>query len=151
MLELHCGSPEFMPARMTVDLFRAARGVPTTVGVRVVCDGRRVCNAECDVLQDGRPVAHAILAQYRRSTAPPGQLWAAPVSSMAMPVTDDAVPTNIGSDEAGWGRSPAAHQNASRKRCCNKTINVPAGDLTSAVNRLDVDIRYRWYRLWSMD
>jgi hypothetical protein len=27
-LELDCGSPDFMPARLTVDLFRAARGVP---------------------------------------------------------------------------------------------------------------------------
>jgi hypothetical protein len=32
-LEVECGSPDFMPTRLTVDLFRAAHGVPTTVTV----------------------------------------------------------------------------------------------------------------------
>jgi hypothetical protein len=45
-LENHCGSDDFMPARFTADLFRAARNVPTTLDVRVVRDGRRVRNAE---------------------------------------------------------------------------------------------------------
>ena len=57
VLESRCGSPDFMPARLTVDLFRAARSVLTKVDVRVVRDGRRVRSAECDVLQDGRAVA----------------------------------------------------------------------------------------------
>ena len=41
-LELDSGSADFMPARLTVDLFRAARGVTTTVVTRLVRDGRRV-------------------------------------------------------------------------------------------------------------
>jgi Thioesterase-like superfamily len=53
-LENHCGSPDFMPARFTADLFRAARKAPTAIEVRVVRDGRRVRSAECDVVQDGR-------------------------------------------------------------------------------------------------
>jgi hypothetical protein len=66
-----------MPARLTVDLFRAARGVATAVTVRVVRDGRRIRSAECDLAQEGRLVARATLLQYRRSVAPPGHLWAA--------------------------------------------------------------------------
>ena len=58
-LENHCGSPDFMPARFTADLFRAARNAPTTVDVRAVRDGRRVRSAECDVVQDGRTVTRA--------------------------------------------------------------------------------------------
>ena len=53
-LELRYGSPDFMPTRLTVDLFRAARGVSTAVTLRVVRDGRRVRSAECDLLQ-GQP------------------------------------------------------------------------------------------------
>ncbi|MDT5357222.1 MAG: hypothetical protein QOJ56_5754 [Mycobacterium sp.] len=44
-LEVDCGSSDFMPTRLTVDLFRAARAVPTAVTVRVVCDGRRIRSA----------------------------------------------------------------------------------------------------------
>jgi hypothetical protein len=40
-LENHCGSPDFVPTRLTADLFRPARGVLTTIDVRVVRDGRR--------------------------------------------------------------------------------------------------------------
>ena len=41
-LEIDCGSPDFRPTRLTVDLFRAARNAHTTLDIRVVRDGRRV-------------------------------------------------------------------------------------------------------------
>lgn len=131
MLEQEAGSPDFMPARLTVDLFRAARGVPTTVVARVVRDGRRVRSAECDVFQDGRVVARATLLQYRRSVAPPGQLWTAPMTFPAPPSVDDATLTRVGSDQAGWSRSPGEHQNDSRKRFYNQPIEVVAGEKNS--------------------
>jgi Thioesterase-like superfamily len=134
-LENHCGSPGFMPARFTADLFRAARGVLTTIDVRVVRDGRRVRSAECDVMQDGRAVARATLVQYRRSEAPPGRQWIAPVSFPQPPAPDDTVLPYIGSDEIGWTRSPAAHQNDSRKCFYNDGINVVAGEKNSPLVR----------------
>ena len=138
-LETACGSPEFMPARLTVDLFRAARGVLTTVDVRVVRDGRRVRSAECDVIQDGRAVARATLVQYRRSAAPPGYVWSvAPATPIELPVPDDALLPHVGSDEQGWTRSPAAHQNTSRKRFYNNAIDVVAGHKNSAFVRAAV-------------
>lgn len=131
VLEQESGSPDFMPARLTVDLFRAARGVPTTVVARVVRDGRRVRSAECDVFQDGRVVARAALLQYRRSVAPPGRLWTAQMTFPAPPSVDDATLTRVGSDEAGWSRSPGEHQNNSRKRFYNQPIEVVAGEKNS--------------------
>src|ERR1700722_7152308 len=77
-LELQYGSPDFMPTRRTVGLFRAARGGSPAVTFRVVRDGRRVRSAECDLAQEGRLVARAPLLQYRRATPPPGPLWAGP-------------------------------------------------------------------------
>jgi hypothetical protein len=53
-LEHHYGSPDFMPTRLTVDLFRAARSVPTAVTFRAVRDGRRVRSAECELLLQQR-------------------------------------------------------------------------------------------------
>jgi hypothetical protein len=86
-LEQAYGLPDFMPARLTVDLFKAARGVPTATPVRLVRDGRRVRNSECDVVQDGVVVARATLVQYRRSVAPRGEEW--------FPTTDFTVPDDL--------------------------------------------------------
>jgi acyl-CoA thioesterase len=126
-LEHDCGSPDFMPARITVDLFRAARSVATAVTVRVVRDGRRVRSAECDVAQEGRLVARASLLQYRRSTAPPGRLWTVPGSFPFPPPLEEGVQTAVHSDAAEWSRSPGEHQNDSRKRFYNSAIDVVAG------------------------
>jgi hypothetical protein len=130
VLECQCGSTSFMPARLTVDLFRAARLASTTVEVRVVRDGRRVRSAECDVIQDGRAVARATLVQYRRSSAPPGRQWIAPIPHPSPPPPDDQVVPFVGSD-AGWTRTPGDHQNDSRKRFYNRGINVVAGEKVS--------------------
>src|SRR5512139_1983113 len=121
-LETSCGAAGFRPARLTVDLFRAARNLHTVLDIEMVRDGRRVRNAECDVLQDGRAVAHATLVQYRRSSAPPGHQWTAPVTAPAPPAPDDMLAPYVGSDDGGWTRSPAAHQNASRKSFYNDGI-----------------------------
>jgi hypothetical protein len=130
-LELQCGSTDFMPTRLTVDLFRAARAVATSVAVRVVRDGRRIRNAECDLVQEGRPIARATLVQYRRSEAPLGRLWAASITSPFPPAPDDGALTAMGSDAADWSRSPGEHQNDSRKRFYNKAIDVTEGQANS--------------------
>src|SRR5215218_5117720 len=130
VLENHFGSADFMPTRLTVDLFRAARSARTKVDVRVVRDGRRVRSAECDVLQDGRAVARATLVQYRRSSAPPGRHWTASMPQPAPPPPDDQMMPFIGS-EAGWTRTPATHQNDSRKTFYYGGINVVEGEKVS--------------------
>jgi hypothetical protein len=131
-LERQHGSTEFMPARLTVDLFKAARNVPTEVRTRLVRDGRRVRNAECDVVQGGVTVAHATLVLYRRSSPPPGQLWTQ-APDFAFPpdvpsTSDDSVAPYTGSDGVGWTRKVGDHQNASRTRFLDRGIDVVAGE-----------------------
>jgi acyl-CoA thioesterase len=130
-LERESGSTDFMPTRLTVDLFRAARGVPTVVTVRVVRDGRRIRSAECDVAQQGRVVARATLLQYRRSAPPPGRLWTAPMTFPPLPSVDEPALTQVGSDGGGRSRSPGEHQNDSRKQFYNRAIEVVAGEKNS--------------------
>ncbi|WIM89096.1 thioesterase family protein [Candidatus Mycobacterium wuenschmannii] len=130
-LERDCGSPDFMASRLTVDLFRAARGLPTAVSVRVIRDGRRVRSAECDIAQDGRLIARASLLQYRRSTAPPGELWSVPMVFPFPPPLEDGAMTAVHSDAVEWSRSPGEHQNASRKRFYNSAIDIVAGQPNS--------------------
>jgi len=138
VLENHYGTEEFMPSRLTVDLFRAARSVPTSVAVRVVRDGRRVHTSDCEVIQDGRAVARGTLVQYRRSEAPPGTQWTPESSFPALPSPDGQLMPFMYSEAEGWTRSPAAHQNASRKTFYNKGIDVIAGQRSSAFVRAAV-------------
>jgi hypothetical protein len=130
-LETYCGSPDFMPTRLTVDLFRAARTVATSVSVRTVRDGRRVRSAECDVAQEGRLVARATLLQYRRSAAPPGRLWSVQATIPFPPRLDDGVQTAVDSDAGDWSRSPGDPQNDSRKRFYNSAIDIVSGQSNS--------------------
>ncbi|MBU9765078.1 thioesterase family protein [Mycobacterium sp. TNTM28] len=126
-LESAFGLPEFLPARLTVDLFRAARGVPTTTKVALIRAGRRVRNSECELVQDGVTVARATLVQYRLGAAPRGEEWVAPVTFDHPGALDDDRTTYIGSDAGGWSRAIADHQNDSRKRFMNRTITVIDG------------------------
>ncbi|PRC44776.1 thioesterase [Mycobacterium sp. ITM-2017-0098] len=123
-LEKECGSSEFRPTRLTVDLFRAARNAHTTLDISVVRDGRRVRSAECDVVQGDRVVARATLVQYRPSSPPPGRLWQPVEALIESPPPDGTILPFVGSDDVGWTRSPAEHQNASRKRFSNDGISV---------------------------
>jgi hypothetical protein len=126
-IEERFGLDEFMPARLTVDLFKAARGVPTTVTTRLVRDGRRVRNSECELVQDGAVVARAILVQYRRSSAPRGEEWSATMD-LPMPVgIDDSAHLMMGSDDGGWSPNIVDHQNASKKRSRNRAVDVVQG------------------------
>jgi hypothetical protein len=125
-LDVKFGLPEFMPARLTVDLFRAGRGVPTLTKVSLVRDGRRVRNSECEIVQDGVTVARAVLIQYRRGAAPRGEEW--------FPATNFTFPADLGeswirldSEGVGWNDAMARHQNAARKRVVNRSIDVVEG------------------------
>ncbi|MUL84683.1 MULTISPECIES: acyl-CoA thioesterase domain-containing protein [unclassified Mycolicibacterium] len=130
-LESAFGLPGFLPARLTVDLFKAARGLPTTTKVALIRDGRRVRNSECELVQDGVTVAHATLVQYRLSTPPRGEEWIAPTRFEPPAALDEDPSTYMGSDEGGWSRTIADHQNASRKRFMNRTITVVQGQPNS--------------------
>jgi hypothetical protein len=127
VLEEQYGLDEFMPARLTVDLFKAARGVDTVAETRLVRDGRRVRNSECELVQDGVVVVRAILVQYRQSESPRGEEWSATMDFTPPNDVDDARHMYIGSDEGGWSQSIADHQNTSRKRFINRSVDVVAG------------------------
>lgn len=126
-LEAEYGSPEFLPARLTVDLFKVARTVPTRTVLRCVRDGHRVRNTECDVIQHDVVVARATLASYRTSAPPAGREWTAATGFVAPMQRDDAVWTFVGSDAAGWSTTPGDHQNLSRKRFYHRGVPVVAG------------------------
>lgn len=132
LLEEEYGQAGFLPARTTVDLFKAARSVPTTATLRLVRDGRRIRNAECEIVQDGGVVARAVMVAYRTSGPPKGTEWRSTNDFVAPAVTDeDSIAAYVGSDALGWTRGPGDHQNSSRKRFYNRGIDVVGGQPNS--------------------
>ena len=127
VLEEQYGDDDFLPARLTVDLFKAARGVPTVARTRLIRDGRRVRNSECELVQDGVVVVRAILVQYRRSAPPRGEEWSPSVDFSRPNDVDVEHGISIGSDGVGWTHAIADHQNASRKRFINRAVDVVVG------------------------
>lgn len=127
LLEETYGLDDFMPARLTVDLCKAARGVDTTAMTRLVREGRRVRNSACKLVQDGVVVVRATLVQYRRSSAPQGEEWSANTEFTPPADIEGARYSYIGSDDGGWSHSIAEHQNTSHKRLLNRTVDVVAG------------------------
>ena len=137
VLEREYGVDGFLPTRLTVDLFKAARRVPTEVRYRLVRDGRRIRNSECDVIQDGVVVAQAGMVQYRQSAPPPGEEWVA-AASFTAPSGVTGVAYVIGSDDTGWSDTGAEHQNTARKRVYHRTIGVIEGEQVSPFVRTAV-------------
>lgn len=136
-LELGYGEAGLQPTRLTVDLFKAAHRVPTDVRTRLVRDGRRIRNSECDVLQGGAIVARATMVSYRRSAPPPGEEWVAPATFTAPAgVTGSAY--LIGTDDSDWSQAGAEHQNTARKRVYHRTVDVVEGEQASAFVRTAV-------------
>ncbi|MCW1959420.1 MAG: thioesterase family protein [Mycobacterium sp.] len=133
-LERGYGIEGFLPARLTADLFKSARRLPTEIRTRLIRDGRRIRTSECEVIQDGTIVARAGLVQYRQSEPPPGEEWV-PVSSFAAPTGVSGAAYVIGSDAAGWSDTGADHQNKARKRVYHRTLDVVEGEQPSAFVR----------------
>lgn len=129
-LEREYAADGFLPTRLTADLFKSARRVPTRIRTRLVRDGRRIRNTECDVLQDGVVVARATMVQYRKSGPPAGREWVGQQSFTA-PEGAAGPLYFVGSDDAGWSPTGAEHQNLSRKRVYHRAIEVVMGEPAS--------------------
>lgn len=107
----------FRPARLTIDMFKVAREVPTFTRGRLVRAGRRIRVAELDVVQSESPnssdsntagadevvVARATTVFLRTSANPPGTRWQRPDEAVTFrpptdPISDTDVMSRFSSD-----------------------------------------------------
>jgi len=77
-IERRHSEPEFIPARLTVDMFKLPDLSPLEVRTRVVRDGYRIRVIEAELFSAGASVALATSQLLRRTEAPPGMVWTAP-------------------------------------------------------------------------
>lgn len=67
--------PELQPARISFDLFRAPKMVPSTVECTVVRDGRRLFLIDAVLMQSGRAVARSQALFLHPAERPDGASW----------------------------------------------------------------------------
>ncbi|WP_281197664.1 thioesterase family protein [Nocardia pseudovaccinii] len=138
-LEREHGRDGFVPARLTVDLFRPTRRQPVQVVTESVRDGRRIRVADAALMQDGVDVARATAVFLKKSVQPPGELWTRQ-DQPAPPPVEISPPTDLprapmwGSDAHadGWSTRIGEHQNGSRKRTWQVPMSLIEGQTPSA-------------------
>lgn len=111
-LERAHGMSEFVPARFTIDMFKAAKGQPLEVHTEVVRAGRRIHVSSARICQGDVVVAEARLVQLQATDAPPGEEWHG--EHPLDPPADAGMDWWYRSDH-DWSTSIGEHQNSGRK------------------------------------
>jgi Thioesterase-like superfamily len=103
-----CGiAPEFVPARLTVDLLRPVPLEPVQIQTSVQRDGRRIKLIDGALLQDGRTVARASALFMRRGEHPDGEVWSASVQMPPLPTGTEGFPVDMPFLIWGYGNTLA--------------------------------------------
>ena len=77
-IERRFGDPDFVPARLTVDMYRLPDLSPIEVVVRPVREGSRLRLIEAELFSGGKSSARATCQFLRRTEPPPGRVWSPP-------------------------------------------------------------------------
>ncbi|MET0272095.1 MAG: thioesterase family protein [Phenylobacterium sp.] len=87
------GDPEFLPARLTVDMYRLPDLSPVEVTTRVVREGRRIKVVDAEFISGGVSAGRATCQLLRKTEAPGGTVWKQPSwdapKPADIPVPDD--------------------------------------------------------------
>jgi hypothetical protein len=74
-IERRHGGAEYMPARLTVDMYRMPGMAPLEVNTQVVRDGHRIRVVDAELLSEGQGVGRASCQLLRRANNPAGRIW----------------------------------------------------------------------------
>jgi hypothetical protein len=84
-IERDYGDAELLPARITVDMYRAPDFSPVTVATRLVRDGHRIKVVDAEFFSGGKSMARASCQFLRKTSNSPGNVWAPPVWNVPAP------------------------------------------------------------------
>ncbi|AQA02972.1 hypothetical protein BVC93_11600 [Mycobacterium sp. MS1601] len=91
-VERDAGDPDFLPARLTVDLLRPTFMEPVRVQTTVQREGKRIKVADVALIQRDTVVSRASAVFLRRTEEPDAQVWSAPLAMPPPPVEPDQLP-----------------------------------------------------------
>lgn len=77
-IERQFRTPDYMPARLTVDMYRLPDLSPVEVVTRVVKDGYRIKVVDAEFISGGQSAGRATCQLLRRTENPPGNVWTPP-------------------------------------------------------------------------
>ncbi|WP_307817354.1 acyl-CoA thioesterase domain-containing protein [Nocardia acididurans] len=133
-LEREHATDGFVPVRLTVDMFSAARFEHTATPTVRVRDGRRIRVADVTVVQGGGIAARASAVLLQPSEQPPGELWqrehepSPPPVDIAPPSRSPRVPYFESDASRTWSQLPTDHEDGARKRTWQHPIHVVTGE-----------------------
>lgn len=121
----------WLPARFTLELFKAARRVPTSTSTELLRDGRRIRVVQVRIHQHASDDATATLVAQgnvvflKQGTNPPGARWSRTDEPIAVPESTDADQLTWFSDtETDWSQDMGSFQNGNRRRLWSHPIRV---------------------------
>jgi hypothetical protein len=77
-IEQRHGAPDFIPARLTVDLYRLPDLAPVTVATRLIREGGRIKVVEAELFSGDVSSARASCQLLRRTQQPEAPIWSRP-------------------------------------------------------------------------
>jgi hypothetical protein len=77
-IEAKHGAPDFVPARLTVDMYRLPGFAPMEVTTRLVRDGKRIKVIDAEFFSGGVSMARATCQLLQRTANPDGTVWSPP-------------------------------------------------------------------------
>ena len=81
-IEQRHGAEDFVPARLTVDMFRLPNIMtPVEVRTKQIRDGLRIRVIEADFISGGTAMARASCQLLRRTENPDGKVWSTPTGT----------------------------------------------------------------------
>jgi acyl-CoA thioesterase len=105
-VERDAGHPDFLPARLTVDLLRPTFMEPVQVQTTVQREGKRIKVADVALLQRDTVVSRASAVFLRRTEEPDTQVWTAPVSMPPLPEEPRELPPGAPMFMWAYGANP---------------------------------------------
>src|ERR1700692_1176929 len=92
VIEQRHGADDFVPARLTVDMFRLPPRAPVEIKTRLGRDGLRIKVIEADFLSGGVAMARASCQLLRKTENPQGTVWSPPNWDVPAPADIAAPP-----------------------------------------------------------
>jgi hypothetical protein len=93
VIEARHGTDDFVPARLTVDMFRLPGFAPVEVKTRLVRNGMRIRVIEAEFFSGGVSMARASCQLLRKTQNPEGRVWTPPNWEVPAP-SEIPVPTD---------------------------------------------------------
>jgi acyl-CoA thioesterase len=89
-IEARHGNADFLPARLTVDMYRLPGFDPIEVTTRAVREGKRIKVIDAEFISGGVAMARATCQLLRRTQNPEGLVWSP--ANWSVPAPDQIVP-----------------------------------------------------------